>query len=206
MQRVLVAALFLGVVLPLAAQKNPSKLPARDSHQGILVACDPYQSPKRAGKAFGRENPVKDGILPVDVYVRNSTQWPLAINLKSIRLEIVPPSSSREQIVPMSPGEVARRILHLKPGGIEPPRRRLPIPGINGGGNWKKLTEKLQSRSFSHKIVAPGATVHGFFYFDLGGDLDAVQYARFYVPDLKFIHHHQAIMFFQADLSRATRH
>ncbi len=208
MLRVLAAALFLGLFLPPVASVNPTKLPAHDSHQGILVACDPDQSPKRAEKAFGRENPVKVGILPVDTYVRNSTRWPVSIQLKSIRLELVPPGAAREQIAAMSPGEVARRILHLKPSGTESPRPRLPIrfPGIGLGANWQKLTDKLQSRSFTSSTIAPGATVHGFFYFDLGGDFDALRYARFYVPALKFVDHHQAIMFFEADLSRSVQH
>lgn len=206
MLRILAAALFLGLVLPQAAPVNPAKLPARDLHQGILIACDPYQSPGRAEKAFGRENPVKVGILPVEVYVRNSTRWPVSIRLKSIRLELVPPGAERQQIAAMSPGEVARRILHLKPSGIEPPRPRLPIPlpPIDLGKNWQKLTDKLQSLSFFQSTVAPGATVHGFFYFDVGGDFDALRYARFYVPHLKFIGNPQAIMFFEAYLSHAV--
>jgi hypothetical protein len=206
MRLALAAALLLGFSSTLVAQNNPAKLAARDSHQGILVACDPYQSPKRAKKAFGKENPVKAGILPVEVYIRNSTRWPVAIKLGDIRLEVVPPGAARDQLDPMSAGDVARDILHPKPAGLGSPRARFPIPlpRMGRGGKWEKLRDKLQTLSFPDAVVAPGATVHGFFYFDLGGQFDAVPYARIYVPDLKFLGNTKPIMFFEADFSPSS--
>lgn len=201
MRLVLAVLVFFSFALPLAAQTaDPAKLPARDSHQGILVACDPYQSPKRAKKTFGRENPVKAGILPVEVYIRNSTRWPVAVKLASIRLEVVLPGGNRDQLAPLSANEVARDILHPRPVDTESPRGRLPfpLPGRNEGGKWQKLHDKLQSLAFPAAVIAPGATVHGFFYFNLGGQFAALPYSRFYVPDLKFLGNTQAIMFFEA--------
>jgi hypothetical protein len=201
MRLALAAALLFSFAWPVAPQTNPAKLPAHDSHQGILVACDAYRSPKRAKKTFGKENPVKAGILPVEVYIRNSTRWPVAVKLGAVRLEVVTPGSSRDQLDPMSAGDVARDILHPKPASLGVPRPRLPIPipEMGRGGKWRKLRDKLQELSFPAAVVAPGATVHGFFYFDLAGDFDALRYARFYVPDMKFLGNTQPIMFFEAD-------
>jgi hypothetical protein len=202
----LAAVFVLLFALPhTTPQVDPATLAARDSHQGILIACDPYQDSERAKKAIGKENPLKAGILPVEVYVRNSTRWPVAISLDSIRLEIAPPQAEREQIEPLSTGDVATAILHPQPSNPAQ-RRRLPIPFPSTGqnGKWQKLRDQLQSVAFPDAVVAPGATVHGFFYFNLSGDFSVVPYARLYVPDLKFLGNTQAIMFFDVHFRPAS--
>jgi hypothetical protein len=193
----LAAVFVLLFALPhTTPQVDPATLIARDSHQGILIACDPYQDSERAKKAIGKENPLKAGILPVDVYVRNSTRWPVAISLDSIRLEIAPPQAERAQIEPLSAGDVATAILHPHPANPEQRRLPIPFPSMGQNGKWQKLRDQLQSLAFPDAVVAPGATVHGFFYFNLSGDYSVVPYARLYVPDLKFLGNTQAIMFF----------
>lgn len=197
------ATLILAVAIPQAGQVDPAKLPARDSHQGILIACDPYQNPDRVKKAIGKENPLKVGVLPLEVYVRNSTRWPVAIALDQIRLEVKWPGNGRDQIEPLDPGDLATMILHPGPPKVEVPRERLPLPfpRSSQGKKWQDLRDRLQSVSFPAAVIAPGATVHGFLYFDLGGRYNALRYASLYVPDLNFLGNTQAIMFFQADLS-----
>jgi len=201
----LAATLVLAVALPQTARVDPAKLPARDSHQGILVACDPYQNPDRAKKAIGKENPLKVGVLPLQVYVRNSARWPVAIALDKIRLEVNLPGQGRDRIEPLDPGEVATMILHPKQPNVEVPRQRLPLPfpREGAGKKWRNLRDRLKSLSFPASAVAPGSTAHGFLYFDLAGRYDAIRYARLYVPDLQFIGNSQSIMFFQADLGGA---
>ncbi|HVB99654.1 MAG TPA: hypothetical protein VNJ12_10045 [Candidatus Dormibacteraeota bacterium] len=201
----LVATLLFAFALPQTAPVDPAKLPARDSHQGILVACDPYQNPHRARQAIGKENPLKAGVLPLEVYVRNSTRWPLAISMDKIRLEVKLPGSDRQQIEPLGSGDLATMILHPHPANVEVPRERLPLPLPRGNKEkkWRALRDRLESLSFPAAVVAPGATVHGFLYFDLGGRYDALRYAQLYVPELKFLGNSQSIMFFQAALSGA---
>jgi hypothetical protein len=197
--------LLISLVLPISsAQVDPAKLAARDFHQGILIACDPYQDAERAKKSLGKDNPLKAGILPIEVYVHNTTAWPVAITLHSIRLEVGIPGQGHQDLQPLGPGDVATAILHPKQRNLEAPRPRLPvpIPGMGGGGKkWQKLHDKLEEASFQTGIVAPGSTVHGFFYFDLAKQYNLLKYARFYVPDLKFLGHEQAIMFFEVNLA-----
>ena len=208
MRFALAAALMLAVALPQAARVDPANLPARDFHQGILVACDPYQNPARAKKAIGRENPLKAGTLPLEMYVRNTTKWPVAIALHEIRLEVVIPGSGRDQIKPLTPGNVATLILH--PGGpqVGLPRERLPLPIPRGGQGrkWQNLREKLETVSFPDAVIPPGATVHGFLFFNLAGRYNVLPYSQLYVPDLKFLGNSQSIMFFQANLGGAASH
>jgi len=194
----LMAAFLLFFAVPHVTTKvDPATLAARDSHQGILIACDPYQDSGRVKELMGKENPLKAGILPVEVYVRNSNRWPVAITLSAIRLELAPPGAGHQQIDPLDADYVATRILHPQPSNPAA-RRRLPIPfpKLGHNGKWQKLRDKLQSLAFPDAVIAPGATVHGFFYFDLGGDYSILPYARLYVPELKFLGNTQAIMSF----------
>lgn len=202
------AALLFAVALPQAAQVDPAKLPARDFHQGILVACDPYQNPARAKKAIGRENPLKAGILPLEMYVRNTTKWPVAITLNAIRLEVVLPGSGRDQIKPLSSGDVATLILHPKGPRVGLPRERLPlpIPRVSRGRKWENLRDKLETVAFPDDVIPPGATVHGFLFFDLAGRYNVLHDSQLYVPDLKFLGNSQSIMFFQANLGGSGSH
>jgi hypothetical protein len=202
----LVATLLFAVAVPQAAQVDPAKLPARDFHQGILVACDPYQNPERAKKAIGKDDPLKAGILPLEVYVRNTTKWPVVIALDKVRLDVALPGSGHDEIKPLNSEEVADLILHPRPRTAEVPRARLPfpIPRASRGKKWQELHEKLQTLSFPDAVIAPGATVHGFFFFNIAGRYDVLRYAQFYVPDLKFLGNGQSIMFFQANLGAAA--
>jgi hypothetical protein len=197
-------ALLLTLAAPQAGKVDPARLAARDSHQGILIACDPYTDAARAKKAMGKENPLRAGFLPVDVYVRNGNPWPVAIRLGAIRLEVVPPGGERQQIDSLSADAVATAMLH--PGATKPEARRLPIPfpRIRHDNKWRKLRDKLASVAFPDAVIAPGATVHGFFYFNLGGDFSVVPYARLYVPDLKFLGHEQTILFFDVPFTPAA--
>jgi hypothetical protein len=194
----LLAAFLLFFALPHVSPKvDPATLAARDSHQGILIACDPYQDSNRVKELMGKENPLKAGILPVEVYVRNSNRWPVAITLSEIRLDLAPPGEGHQRIDPLTADYVATQILHPQPSNPAT-RRRLPIPfpSMSRNGKWQKLRDKLQSLAFPDAVIAPDATVHGFFYFDLSGDFSVLPYARLYVPDLKFLGNTQAIMFF----------
>lgn len=198
-------ALLIALVAPVSpAQIDPGKLAAHDSHQGILIACDPYQDAERAKKSLGKDNPLKAGILPIEVYVRNKTTWPVAITLRSIRLEVGIPGQGHQDLEPLGPGDVASAILHPKQRNLETPRPRLPvpIPGLGGGGKkWQKLRDRLEEASFQTGIVAPGTTARGFFYFDVAKQYNLLKYSRFYVPELKFLGHEQPIMFFEVNLA-----
>lgn len=194
------AGLILALVLPQTAPVDPARLPARDSHQGILIACEPYVNQDRVKQLMGKQNPLKAGVLPLEMYVRNSTAWPVAIALGKIRLELNIPGNGRDQLQPLGAGDVASLILHPKP--VEVPRERLPlpIPRESQGRKWQNIRDTLESVSFPAAVVAPGATVHGFLFFDLEGQYNVIRYSRLYVPDLNFLGNTQSIMFFEADL------
>lgn len=194
--------LLVSLLVPVArAQTNPATLPARDSHQGIIVACDPYQDAERAKKTLGKENPLKAGIVPVDLYIQNNTHWPVAVTLDTIHMEVAVPGQEHQELDPQSPGDVATAILHPKPPNVHTPRVPLPLPGLrNPDKKWRKLRDSLQEASLQDGVVAPGATIHGFLYFDYDGQYNLLKDSRLLVPDLKFLGNGQAIMFFEVHL------
>src|SRR5712691_11255518 len=61
----------------------------------------------------------------------------------------------------------------------------------------------LRPGAFEMDILPPRSFVHGFFFFDVNHRYDWLPYAKFYVPDLKFMDTKQALLFFEVDLSTA---
>ena len=64
------------------------KLHARDSHQDLLIAADPYVTAERYKDTFGKHSPYAAGIVAIDVYFRNDNNTPIRLNPDTIRLEI----------------------------------------------------------------------------------------------------------------------
>ena len=208
LRRLLTAALFgfAGVGAGLA-QVDPASLPARDAHDGLLIAADPYTDPTQYKARFGKKTPYEVGILAMDVYFRNDTDKPIRMDLESIRLLLAPPDVARQRFGAISVEDVADRILHK--GGPNPttPRRPISIPGRGPNKSRNKelneLVMALRPGAFEMDILPPRSSVHGFFFFDVNHRYDWLPYAKFYVPDLKFMDTKQALLFFEVDLSTA---
>ncbi len=185
------------------AQTRPAAAPARDSHEGFTVTCEPYQDADRAKQMMGKKNPLHAGILPVEVSFQNSNDRPVRVNLEAIRLEIVAPGRTRQSLEPLSLDYVVARTLNEN---VEPnlgsPRRRLPHPFPSAGRSkkWRELEDRLGRLSLETGMVPPGDTVHGLLFFDLGGHFDLLRDARLYVPELQFVGDNKPLMFFQVDL------
>ena len=191
------------------AQSDPGSLPAQDRHEGLLVAADPYQDAARTKVKFGKADPIDAGILPIDVYFRNDTDQPMHIDLHKVRLEIAPPGEPRQRLAALSVKEVAGEIAH--PGGTpnpEPPRHGVPrpIPMPSHDKKQDKLTDDLRPLAFDADVIPPHATIHGFFFFDVGHDFHLVELATFYVPEVKLIPTNQALMYFEVPLRATSRH
>lgn len=194
--------LLLGVGIPLAAQTDPATLPARDRHDGLLIAADPYKEAPRAKERFGKPNPVEAGVLPVDVYLRNETSEPIRVNLEAIRLDMEWPGEDRQSLEPLSAQDAAQTIAY--PGGN--PRagtgRRLPIPIPLPTHDKKrdKIADALRPLMLETSVIAPHQTAHGFLFFNLGRDFTQLSRASLYVPDVKIITQNKALMYFEIPL------
>jgi len=191
------------------APTDPSSLPAKDSHQSLLVAADPYTSADRYKSRFGsKHTPFDGGILALEIYARNDNDRPIQINLSTVTLLIGAAGQPRQKLAPLAPEEVADRVLLKTPRDAKAPRLPLPLPGgvpnRSKGKEWNELATELRAVSLSSDVLPPNATVRGFFYFDIDHHYDWLSNARFELPDLEFMLDKKALFFFEVDLAPAV--
>lgn len=203
-----ISVLCLVVLSPARAQQiDVSTLPARDTHEGLTVAVDPYTDAARSKERFGKKHPYQAGLLAVEVIIRNDNTRPVRLDLNEVRLLLSPPGNSRQRLAPLELDVVIEKILHKEQGGPNPTVSRLPIPRRrpDRSKDWKEIEARLAPSVFINDILPPQATVRGFLFFDLARRFEWVPYGRLYVPDLKFMDDGQALFYFEVDLSKAAR-
>jgi len=205
----LVLLLCLGVILPVCtlganAQTDPASIAAHDLHQGLLIAVDPYTSAARYKDKFGKHTPYDGGVLAVEIYLRNDNDSPIRITTDTIRLMMGAPGESKQRLEPLSPEDVADRVL-LTPGKEPNPRRSIPFPGSTAktgrDKTWNDMANSLRSASLTTDVIPAHTTAHGFLYFDINHHYDWLSNARLDIPDLTFTADNKALFFFQIELA-----
>lgn len=64
------------------------------------------------------------------------------------------------------------------------------------------MQEILSPLALDGEIVAPGATVRGFLFFDLAHDMSLADTSVLYVPDAAVIPGNKPLMFFEVPLAK----
>lgn len=184
---------------------DPAALPTHDSHQGLLIAADPYLTKERSEQKFGKKNPYSAGLLAIDVYLRNDSDGPLRLGLDSIELQIAPPGQPRQRLESLTAEEVAYLI--VLPNGPAPRERRGPLPGVGGGKTKEvaKMEDSLRGLMLPGDLVGPHNTVHGFVIFDIARHFEDVEHATLYIPDVSRFGSGEKLFFYEIDLRPATR-
>lgn len=186
---------------------DPLALAAKDQHQGFLVAASPCSDAKASKEKLGNVDAFKAGLLPVEVYFRNDTKEPVHVDLSTIRLDIDTPNGQRLHLVSLSLEQTASEIAHPKGASAPSARRFPPILGVPiRDSKQRDVLNKLQPLVFQTDVVAPGATVHGFVFFDLNHDYDLVSFASLYVPDVKSVASSEAMIYFEVPFKNASAH
>lgn len=205
---------WFGASSPLLAQSptpapvDVNALPAHDNHEGLLIAADPYTDAERSKQTFGKNDPAKGGILPIDVYFRNDTDQAIRVDLSTVRLEVTPPDADHQKVGALSVKEVAVLVAH--PGGTPDPsssRKRIPrpIPMPSHDKAEDKIVAALQPFAFDSDVLPPRSTLHGFFFFDLSYDHSVLRYADLYVPDVTVVSSNKLLMYFDLPLQPAKK-
>src|SRR5260370_4969424 len=181
---------------------DPTSLPAGDSHQGLLIAADPYTSADRYKDKFAKHTPYEAGIIAIDVFFRNDNDLPIRINLKTMQLLIGVPGESRQKLDPLSPEDVADRVLAIP----KDPTPRFPVPRIGAppskhDRNWEEFAATVRESAVASDLLAPHSTAHGFVYFDIDRHYDWISNARLEIPDLAFMNNTKPLLFFEIDLA-----
>ncbi|HEV2489058.1 MAG TPA: hypothetical protein VGT03_04555 [Candidatus Acidoferrales bacterium] len=180
---------------------DPSTLAAKDKHQGFLVAAIPYSDSAAAKAKLDKADPIKAGLLPVEVYFRNDTRDPVRVDLTTIRLDIDAPNGQKLHLQPMGLEQASSAIAHPK-GASAPSARRFPpiVPVPIHDSKQRDAEDRLQPLMFQTDVVPPGLTVHGFVFFDVNHDFDLLPYATLYVPDVKSVTSSEAMIYFEVSL------
>jgi hypothetical protein len=189
---------------PPAAQAVAPALP-EDKHEGITLSVDAYTKVARGKDKFGKANPLAVGILPVEVFFKNDTDLPVKLDMNTIQLAVKSAGGGAHQDLDwLAPIQVASAVAH--PGGPSQPKmRRFPI-GVNVPKDEKrdKMLEILKPFAFDADILPPKATIHGFLFFDVAGNIPAAGNATLYVPDLTVATSNKTLMFFEVALQNAS--
>ena len=162
--------LFLSIAATLWAGKNdpPFRPEPAESYgtkqtiDGLTIAVQPFDDPEEAKTAFGKLNPYEHGVLPVLVVMKNNGKG--TVRFDHLQVTYVAPRGRKVDHTP------APDVLYLK-AGARPRISNSPIPT---GGSRVKIpknplkNEVIIERAFSAKMLPPGDSAHGFFYFQTG--------------------------------------
>ena len=162
--------LFLSIAGGLYADKKDAPFrpePAdafvtKQTIQGLTIAVQPFDDPDEAKTAFGKLNPYEHGVLPVLVVMKNNGKG--TVRFDTMQVMYVAPRGRKVESTP------AADVLYLK-AGVRPKVSNSPIP--TGGPRIKISKNPLKNeviieRAFSAKMLPPGDSAHGFFYFQTG--------------------------------------
>jgi hypothetical protein len=212
----LLALLFtLSVAFPLLSQNDPPvakpmRAPYTDSHEGMTVGADPWTTASRYKDKFPKKSPFTGGVVAVQVSFRNDTEKGVKVDLQRIRLLVEVSEDSRQELEPLSPDDVADTVL-LKQTTKDPTAKKvpLPIPTISKpkatrDSNWVNFRDACQNAAVPSSVVGAHTTVEGLIYFDIRGEVDLLQTARLYVPNLTMMDSHEPISFFDIGLSHSS--
>jgi hypothetical protein len=125
----------------------------------VTIGTVVYDRAGLAEAAFGKVNPYEHGILPVLVIIRNNSKG--AVRLDKMRVEY---HDRDKQVVTATPANEV-------PFTEGPKRPTFGGPSIPGLGRKKKsplASPEIEQRAFAAKMLPPGETAHGFFYFRTG--------------------------------------
>jgi hypothetical protein len=210
MRKLTVFLPFLGLglaAIPGATQQPASlKTASLQSHEGMTITARPWTEAALYKEKFPKKSPYAAGVLAVQVAFRNDSDDSVKINLDRIRLSLRIDEDNRQELTPLTAGELADAV--LKPGARDATKRRLPFPVPAGAPktgrdkNWTELQTEAQNAAVPTSVAAPHSTIQGLLYFDLRGQFDLLSTAHLYIPDIVVMQKNRSLTYFEIDLSR----
>ena len=193
--------LFLSIAAAFAADKEIQKFEvrpaaeykARQTISKVTIGTQVFVSDEEARPPFGKNNPYKYGVLPVLVVVQNDGQQ--AINLDGMKVEYMTADRSRIFATP------ARDVRFIN-GGEKPNVTIGPTGPKLGKQKKNPLNEwEIEGRAFTAKMLPPGQSASGFFYFQTG----FTRSSSIYVSGLKDAKSGEELFYFEIPLLEALK-
>lgn len=185
---------LLSITAALAVDKKAPRVEPAASYPGhvtqekITIAAKPYNTDELAKSEFGKAKPHQYGITPVLVVIQNDTGKALTLNLKA---EFVSEAGSHGDALP--PDDVVRWQGVQERPDIKKPTAPIPLPRKKKG---PLNTPEITGRAFSVKLLPPGASANGFFYFQASD----VKGATLYVTGINDAATNQPYFYFEVPL------
>jgi hypothetical protein len=202
----------LALLMSIATVAGLDKAPAADkdrpkfelapaasyaSHQTsekVTIGAAPYDTPEKAKSAFGKLNPYQYGILPVLVVIQNDSGQ--ALRADRIRVDFVGPDGHH---VDATPPEDVRYLRGPRKPDVVPSPVPTGGPRISHKKNPLDAWE-IEGRAFSAKMIPPGQSAGGFFYFQTGQRPGA----RLYVTGLAEASSGRELLYFEFPFTDQT--
>ncbi len=199
---VLSIAAALGMNKAAAADKDQPKFviapaasyAAHQTSEQVTIAAAVVETDEQARAPFGKLNPYKYGILPVLIVIQNDSNETL--RLDTLKVDYVAPGG--EHVESTAAGDI--RYLHgaRRPNPVNGP---MPTgaPRISRHKNPLDAWE-IEGRAFSAKMIPPGQSAGGFFYFQTGHR----SAASAYINGIKQARAGKELFYFEIPLRNAT--
>ena len=155
------AAMAGALVMARSSEKSfragpASSYPHQVSDQ-VMVGAKPYDNEALTAEAFGKKvNLLKYGVLPVLVVIENQREK--ALDLRDLEVNLV--GADGRHVSAVGPAD----ILYLGSSAKRPSQVPLPMP-LPRKKNPLNAPE-IVTRAFSVKMLPPGDSANGFFYFE----------------------------------------
>ena len=183
-------AVVCGVDNDAAFKAKPAaSYSGHQTNSSVTIGAEVYNTEQEVKAAFGKLKPSKHGVLPVLVVMQNDSKQTL--QLQDMKVEYIRPDGRTLPAIPPSD------IPYLK--GVEKPRTAPPTyPQIPGLGKKKNPLDawEIGGRAFSAKMLPPGESAHGFFYFQTADH----RTAKLYVTGMKEAATGQELFYFEIPL------
>jgi hypothetical protein len=183
-------ALFMSIAAAFAADKEPAfhapaagSMPHTQTAAPLTVGVDPYVSGEKLKAAFGKLVPATYGVLPVLVVIQNDGKN--TIRLENLHAEYV----NRNTRVDATS---ARDVRYAK----APSRPNIALGPLGHSKKNPLDAWEIEGRAFAAKMLPPGNTASGFFYFQV--DLEAG--ATIYLSGLSEAETGKQLLYFEIPL------
>jgi hypothetical protein len=191
-----------------AAQQSPATLKAAalESHEGVTISAQPWTDAAAYKAKFPKKSPLAAGVVAIDTIIRNDSDDSMKVDLEQIRLNVSVSEDNRQALRPLTADDVADVATESRKKDPSASRRSpIPIPtGPKGGRDkhWTEMQKAAAEAAVGSSIVAPHHSVEGLLYFDLRGQLDLLNTAHLYIPDVRALEKNHPLVYFEIDLSR----
>jgi hypothetical protein len=139
-----------------------ASLASHQTSEKVTIGADVYDTAEKARLAFGKLNPYQYGIVPVLVVIQNDSNQ--AIRVDRMKVDYVAPDGGHVDATP------AQEVRYLS-GPRQPKVVSGPLPTSGPHISRKKNpldAWEIEGRAFSAKMIPPGQSAGGFFYFQTG--------------------------------------